>query len=71
MVSLLAVNTITSVLVITLNVKTHIFVKINIFEHLKRAYRTSDNTFSYRPIHVLARRHVQYQHSNVKTETFL
>ena len=36
----------------TLNVKTHISVKINIFEHLNCAYRTSDNTPSYRPIYM-------------------
>ena len=53
---LLTVNTITSVFMITLNVKTHISVKINIFEHLNCACRTSYNTPSY--IHVLARKHV-------------
>ena len=53
----------------TFNVKTHISGKINIFEHLNFACRTSDNTPSF--IRVLAQRHVQYQHSNVNTVTFL
>ena len=66
---LLTVNTITSVLMINLNVKTHISVTITIFEHLSCACKPSDNTPSY--IHVLARKHVQYQHSNIFVDTVL